>query len=136
MSWSNSGLASLGLHMTAEENALRSNSDSSHDSGNMWRYGCPKSLVWGSNGVEWAGSEDASSLEYDEHNVGHLAVEVVGQKWSSEVISLFLEDWEIGRVAFSCHWSMELRCQEMRDACKESSEEGGGVLMPSFLLSM
>ena len=28
----------------------------------------------------------------DEHNVGNLAIEVVGQKWSSEATHLFLED--------------------------------------------
>ena len=62
-------------------------------------------------------------------NVGNLAVEVVGQNWSSEVISLFLEDWEVGRVAFSCHLSMDLLCQEKMDACWESSESLG---FPSF----
>ena len=51
----------IGLHMLAEENALRSDSDSSPDLGEMWRYGCPKSPVWSSN--EWTGSEDASSVE-------------------------------------------------------------------------
>ena len=75
-----------------------------------------KSSVWSSHGVEWAGSEDASSLEYYEHNVGNLANEVAGQNWSREVISLFFEDWEVGRVALSCHLSMDLLCQEMRDA--------------------
>ena len=30
---------------------------------------------------------------WDSNGVGNLAVEVVGQNWSSEVISLFLEDW-------------------------------------------
>ena len=89
VSWSNSGSVSqpktvkacalIGLHMVAEENALLSDSDSSPDLGDMWRYGFPKSPVWGSNGVEWAGNEDASSLEYHEHNVDNLAIEVVGQ---------------------------------------------------------
>ena len=64
-----------------------------------------------------------------EHNVGNLAVEVVGQNWSSEVISLFLEDWEVGRVAFSCHLSMDFLCQEKMDACWESRESLG---FPSF----
>ena len=42
-----------------------------------------KSPMWSNNGVEWAGSEGTSSfLEYYEHNVGNLAVEVVGQNWS------------------------------------------------------
>ena len=40
----------------------------------------------------------------------NLAIAVVGQNWSSEVISLFLEDCEVGRVASSCHLSMDLLC--------------------------
>ena len=84
-----------------------------------------KSLVWSTH--EWAGSEDASSSEYYEHNGDNLAIEVVGQNWSSEVISLFLEDWEVGRVALSCHLSMDLFCQEMRDACKERSRSLGSL---------
>ena len=50
--------------------------------------------------------------------------------WSSEVISPFLEDWEVGRVASSCHLSMDLLCQEMRHVCKGSSESG----VSSFLV--
>ena len=66
-----------------------------------------KSPVWGSNGVEWSGSEGTSSLEHSEHNVGNLALEIVGQNWSSDVISLYLEDWEVERVALSCHLPMD-----------------------------
>ena len=75
-----------------------------------------KNSVWRSSGVDLAGYEDASSLEWYEHNVGNLAIEVVGQNCSSEALSLFLENWEVGRVALSCHLSMDLVCQEMRDA--------------------
>ena len=120
------------VHTMADENAFRSSSDSSPDLGDMWRYGCPKSPVWSSNGVEWAGSKDASSLEYHKHNVGNLTIEVVRQNWSSEVISLFLEDWEVGRVALRCHLSMGLLCQEMRDACWESSESLGSSSFTVF----
>ena len=56
---------------------------------------------------------------------GNLALEVFGQDWSSELISIFLEDWEVGRVALSCHLSMDLLCQEMSNACGESSESLG-----------
>ena len=53
----------------------------------------------------------------------YLAQEVViGQDWSSEVVALFLEDWELGRAASSCHMAMDLFCQEIRDACWDSSE--------------
>ena len=50
------------------------------------------------------------------------ATEVIGQVWSSEVVELFLEDWEHGRVTLSCHMAMDLLCQEMSDACSDSSE--------------
>ena len=76
-----------------------------------------EALCGAATALKWAGSEDASSLECYEHNVGNLAIEVVGQNWSSGVISLFLEDWEVGRLAVSCHLSMDLLCQEVRDAC-------------------
>ena len=81
-----------------------------------------KGPVRSDDGLEEERGEDASSVEYYEHNVDNLAIEGHGQNWSSEVISLFLEDWEVGRVAFSCHWSVDLLCQEMRDAYRGSSE--------------
>ena len=84
-----------------------------------------KSPVWSSNGVEWAGSEDASSLECYEHTVGNPALEVVGQNGLSEKISLLLDCWEVGRVALRCHLSMDLPCQEMRDARKETTQSLG-----------
>ena len=68
--------ALIGLHMMAGEDALRSDSDLSPDLGDMWRYGCPESRMWSSDGVEWAGSEGISSLECCEHNVDNLALEV------------------------------------------------------------
>ena len=53
--------------------------------------------------------------------------------------SVFLEDWEVGRVASSCRLSVDLLCQEMWDAWRETSllcsgtrKDGGGVLMPEF----
>ena len=66
-----------------------------------------KSLAWSGDGFEGERSEDTSSEEYCEHNVDNLATEVVGQNGSSEVISLFLDDWEIGRVGLSCQLSMD-----------------------------
>ena len=38
--------ALIGLHMMAEENALRSDRDSSLDLGEMWEYGRPKKLLF------------------------------------------------------------------------------------------
>ena len=128
VSWSNSGLAPptvkacawIGLHMMAQENAFRSDNDFSLDSGTracMVAKKKKKSPVWTSGGDDCAGTEGTSSCEDYEHNVDNLTLE-----GSSEVISLFLDDWEVGRVASSCHLSVGLSCQEMRDVCKGSSE--------------
>ena len=75
-------------------------------------------------GKEW------EYLEYYEHNVYILAIEVVGQYWSSK-------GW-VGRMALSCHVSKDLGCQETTDAFRRSSSRkgGGGVPMPKFFLSM
>ena len=69
------------------------------------------------------------------------------QNWSSEAISLFLEDWEVERVALSCHLLMDLLCQEMRGMRAREELRVAGfqlgvpgrkeeVLMPGFFLSM
>ena len=79
----------------------------------MWRHGCPKSLEWVSS---CSACETSLGCELYEHNNQCRAIEVVGQDWSSEVVALFLEDWELGRVALSCHMTVDLLCQEMRDA--------------------
>ena len=78
--------------MIAEKYTLRSDRDSSIDLGEMWKYGFPKSPVWSGDGYEGERSDDTLSEEYYKHNVDNLALGVVGQIWSSEVISLFLED--------------------------------------------
>ena len=41
--------------------------------------------------------------EVYEHNSECRAVEVIRQDWSSEVVALSLEDWELGWEALSCH---------------------------------
>ena len=52
---------------------------------------------------------------------GSLAMKAAKDKGEE----LFLEDWGLARVALSCHMTMDLLCQEMRDACWESSESMG-----------
>ena len=54
--------------------------------------------------------------EYGEHNVGNVSLEVVKQGWSGWLVHLFLEDWELARVAVSCHLAFDLLCQEMQVA--------------------
>ena len=61
----------------------------------------------------------ASSSELYEHNVASLALEVIGQNWSGEMVSLFLEDWEIARVVLNCHL---LLCDEPKGLSSNSDE--------------
>ena len=53
---------------------------------------------------------------YEEHNVGNLSLEVVEQGWSGWLINLCLEDWELARVAVSCHLALDFLCQKLQDA--------------------
>ena len=82
----------------------------------MWRYGCPKSPDWDSDGKSLSGSEGLSSSDFREHSVGSLALHVIGLNWSTEKVSLLLEDWELARVALSCHVALDLLCHEMHKA--------------------
>ena len=56
---------------------------------------------------EWfslcSASETSVGREVYEHNNECRAIEVIRQDWSSEVVALFLEDWELGRVGIEPH---------------------------------
>ena len=114
--------ALIGLHLLAAEGEAGSSGSQSPVLGDMWRHGCPMSLEWISS---CSASETSCGGEEYEHNNECRAIEVIGQDRSSEVAALFLQDWELGRVALSCHMAMDLLCREMRDACQESSESLG-----------
>ena len=77
----------------------------------MWRNGCPKSQEWISSGPT---SEAQCAFEFCEHNVENMAADVIGQDRSSNVGALLLKDRELGRVALSCHMTINLLCQESR----------------------
>ena len=82
----------------------------------MWRYGCPKSPGWDSDGGSWSESEGLSSYDFREHNVESIALHVIGLNWSGEKVSLFLEDWDLARVALGCHVALDMLCQEMHES--------------------
>ena len=79
-------------------------------------------FFWGEKGDGGSTEcECTSHCEVYEHNVDCRAPDVIGQDWSSEVVSLFLEDWELLRVALSCQPHGLRPCQEMKEAYQESS---------------
>ena len=100
--------------------ASLSNCDFSSDFGDIWTYGCPKSPNWRSDDGDGTGSECTSSFEVYEHNVESRALEVIGQNWSGKMVAVCLEEWQLARVAFSCHLVLDLLCQEMQEACQGS----------------
>ena len=52
-----------------------------------------------------------SDEEFEEHNV-----ENARQGWSGRLVDLFPEDWELARVALSCHLALDFLRQEMQGA--------------------
>ena len=54
-----------------------------------------------------------SSSSSDENNVGNDALFVIGLHGSGDTIALFLQDWEVAKVALSCHIALDMLCQEL-----------------------
>ena len=109
----------IDLHMLATENVLCSDRDSSLVLREIWKYSCPKNLIYSSEDYDEEGSENTSSEKYYEYNNENLVIQVVGQNWSSEVIPFFcLENWDVGRLSFSWLLSLTLMCPEMKDSVK------------------
>ena len=69
-----------------------------------------------SGGEAWSEDEDAFSSGSREGNVCNDALHVVGLHGLGGKISLFLQDWELAKVALSCHVALDMLCQEMREA--------------------
>ena len=71
--------------------------------GDEWKMGCPKSPIWESEGEAWLEDESVSSSGSREGNVCNDALHVIGLYGPGGKISLFLQDWELAKVALSCH---------------------------------
>ena len=48
-------------------------------------------------------------------NVGNDALFVIGLHGSRDPIALFLQDWEVAKVALSCHTALDTLCQELHE---------------------
>ena len=80
--------ALIGLHLMATESASVSSGSQSTDLGDAWRYGCLKSFDTDSEVESGTESEGTSSSEQCAHNVDSHALNVIGQNWSGEKVSL------------------------------------------------
>ena len=60
-------------------------------------------------------SKDECEASEDEQadNVSNEASYVIGLRGSGDKISRCLQDWEVGKVALSCHRALDMLCQEL-----------------------
>ena len=91
--------ALIGLHLMAAGGESGSSSCGvfSPELGGIPGLSGPRYPLWKVSGSD---NESTVGFEVYEHNNECRATEVIGQDWSSEVVALFLEDWELGRVSF------------------------------------
>ena len=68
--------------------------------------GCPKGPMWESEGEAWSEDESVSSGGFREGNVCNDALHVIGLYGP-----LFLQVWELAKVALSCHMALDMQCQ-------------------------
>ena len=80
-----------------------------------WEIGCPKSPMWESEGEAWSEDESVSSSGSREDNVCNDPLHVIGLYGPGDKISLFLQDWELAKVALRCHMAQDMLCQEMHE---------------------
>ena len=119
--------ALIGVHLTAAGSESRSSSSCgvlSPELGEIPELSGPRYPLWKEEAY-CSENESTSGFEVYEHNSECRALEVIGQEWSSEVVAFLPKDWELERVALSCHMAMDLLCQEMRDAGWDRSESLG-----------
>ena len=62
--------------------------------------------------AEYEASEDEHADSSSENNVGNGALFVIGLHGSGDAIAHFLQDWEVAKVALSCHMALDMLCQE------------------------
>ena len=60
-------------------------------------------------------SKDEQADSPSENNVGNGALFVIGLRGSGDVTALFLQDWEVAKVALSCQKALDMPCQELHD---------------------
>ena len=94
--------ALIALHLIAEDGRGRESGCQAPDLGDSWECGCPESPVCESEGEAWSEGEDVSSGGSHEGTVCNEALHVIGLCGPGD----FLKEWELARVASSCHMAL------------------------------
>ena len=80
---------------------------------------------------ELKGGGEASEDEQPD-NVSNEALYVIGLHGSGDKIPRYLQDWEVAKVALSCHIALDMLCQEYT---KWKGDEVGSVFQRACRLS-
>ena len=83
---------------------------SSPRAGEEWKMGCPKSPKWESEREAWSEDEIVFSTTSHRVTMCNDALHVIRLHGSGDKISLFLQDWELAKVALSCHMALDMLC--------------------------
>ena len=75
-------------------------------------------------------SKDEQADSSSENNVGDGVLFVIGLHRSGGASAHFLQDWEVAKVALSCHIALDMLCQEFFLQLKETCLVG--ILSASF----
>ena len=87
--------ALIARHLLAEEGRGGESGSQAPDLGDAWRFGCPKSPMWESEGEAWSEDETVSSSDSREDTVCNEALHVIGLYGPGDKISLSLPE-ELG----------------------------------------
>ena len=107
--------APIALHIVAEDGEGGEDGCHAPDLGDERKVGCPKSPMWESEGQAWSEDESVSSSGFRGGNVSNEALHVIGLYGPGDKISLFFKDWELAKMALSCHMALDMLCQEMHE---------------------
>ena len=66
-----------------------------------------------SEGEAWSEDESVSSSGSCEGTVSNEPLHVIGVYGPGDMISLFLKEWDLAKVALSCHMALDMMCQEV-----------------------
>ena len=79
---------SSATHLIADEGRGGESGCQTLELGDMWRFGCPKSPMWESEGEAWSENESVSSSDSRENNVSNGALHVIGLYGPDDKVSL------------------------------------------------
>ena len=68
--------------------------------------------------------EGEFSVDCQAGNVNNEVLHVIGLYGSGDKISFFLQDWEMAKVALSCHMALDILCQEMYEVKRRRGSFG------------